>query len=329
MHLGFLKFLPLVLATILSQKVSAQVQQGVTDLDLLPLSLPAAYDGLPCGKVFRVATHLVPPFIKIDTSKCANQKCPPEAFGSDGGLTYQFVMKELRDELTQICKDLGQSERIEFDWYLPPKDRTNSYSALEMVCQGSFKPDLASSQGVNSTENKCASSTLQGYRGPSEAGTCQFIGDPTCVSPGPDFAIGAIHVSPESWQKISMSEPFFTFKQLVVKRPLEKPDPASEFLKVYAAFSGELWIYIMVEIIVVWLLFLVTEGPYNEECLEGGYTLYFDCFYWSFTTLLCGVDKDAITVGGKIVFTGHLFFCFILVATYTGAGKSTPSRKGE
>jgi hypothetical protein len=35
--------------------------------------------------------------------------------------------------------------------------------------------------------------------------------------------------------------------------------------------------------------------------------------------MLTGVDKDAVTLGGKLIFVGHLFFCSILVATYTGA----------
>ena len=313
--------LPVLAASLCALSLaSAQVAGGVQQSlpVLLPLIEKSAYDGIPCGKVFRVATHLAPPFIKVDTQKCSAQKCPPEAFGSDGGLTYEFVMNEVRDGLIQICKDRGDTPRVDFEWYLPATDRTNPRSALEMVCQGSFSPGQAAAESQAALVNRCKSGTPAGYKGPSPIGTCRQIGDQSCLSSGPDFAAGALHITPDALQMLSMTAPYYNFKQLTVKRPAEQPDLVTELTKVYAAFSNELWLCIMGEVLLVWLLFLATE-PYNDDCLEGGWTLYFDCFYWSFTTLLCGVDKDAVTVGGKIVFTGHLFFCFILCATYTGA----------
>ena len=248
-----------------------------------PLIEKSAYDGIPCGKVVRVATHLAPPFIKVDTQKCSAQKCPPEAFGSDGGLTYEFVMNEVRDGLIQICKDRGDTPRVDFEWYLPATDRTNPRSALEMVCQGSFSPGQAAAESQAALVNRCKSGTPAGYKGPSPIGTCRQIGDQSCLSSGPDFAAGALHITPDALQMLSMTAPYYNFKQLTVKRPAEQPDLVTELTKVYAAFSNELWLCIMGEVLLVWLLFLATE-PYNDDCLEGGWTLYFDCFYWSFTT---------------------------------------------
>ena len=280
----------------------------------LPLSVPSVYDTLPCGKVFRVAFHSAPPFIDVDTSACKDQKCPASAFGDDGGLTYEFITKDLVTALKQMCKDRGEPTDIRFDWYLPASDRTLQSSAVEMVCLQSFSPGgLDGTTANTSAVNRCAA-----YQGPSKIGTCNFIGDPTCASSGPDFAAGSIHVSASTSQLLSLTSAFYNFKQVVVKRPAQQPDLTKDLLNVFAAFSGELWFYIMLEICVVWLLLLGTEGPFNDECLEGGKTLFFDCFYWSFTTMLAGVDKDAVTIGGKIVFIGHLFFCFILCATYTG-----------
>lgn len=91
------------------------------------------------------------------------------------------------------------------------------------------------------------------------------------------------HITTDALQRLSMTAPYYNFKQLTVKRPAEQPDLVTELTKVYAAFSNELWLCIMGEVLLVWLLFLATE-PYNDDCLEGGWTLYFDCFYWSFTT---------------------------------------------
>ena len=64
----------LVWSVLLAGGQAQQVPVGSTDLDLLPIAIESAYDGLPCGKVFRIATHIVPPFINVDATKCPNQK---------------------------------------------------------------------------------------------------------------------------------------------------------------------------------------------------------------------------------------------------------------
>ena len=61
----------------------------------------------PCGLRFRIATHTIAPFIMLDKAKCTNQRCPPEAFIGEGGLTYEFMMKHLLPKLVQQCKDLN------------------------------------------------------------------------------------------------------------------------------------------------------------------------------------------------------------------------------
>lgn len=227
-------------------------------------------------------------------------------------------MNELRDELIQICKDRGESPLVDFEWYLPASERTLASSAVEMVCQGTFRHEPVESSNVTQV-NRCESSRPGRYKGPSAVGSCRFIGDKTCKSDGPDLAAGAIHLSPSATQLLHMTTPYYNFKQLVVKRPKEPPDLQEAVKLVFAPFSLWLWVCIVIEMLLVWVLLLGTEGPFNDEFLEGGWTLYFDTLYWSISTMLAGVDKDAVTFGGKVVFTGHLFFCFILVATYTGA----------
>jgi hypothetical protein len=140
--------------------------------------------------------------------------------------------------------------------------------------------------------NRCPTSIPGVYNGPSRIGTCSYVGDPTCISSGPDFAAGAIHVSPSSSTLLSLTSPYYDFRQMLVKRPAKPQVLSKELLNVFAAFSPELWMYIMIEIFAVWLLLLGTEGPYNDEFLEGGTTVVFDCFYWSFTTMLAGVHPN-------------------------------------
>ena len=162
-------------------------------------------------------------------------------------------MTELRDSLIQSCKDRGESPVVEFDWYLPSRERTLASSAVEMVCQGTFRHQPVES--LNAThENRCESSRLGVYKGPSEAGKCRFIGDTTCTSAGPDFAAGAIHLSPSVTQLLHMTTPYYNFKQLVVKRPKEPPDIQESVKLVFAPFSLWLWICIIVEMLLVWVL---------------------------------------------------------------------------
>jgi len=49
-------------------------------------------------------THNTPPWIIVDASKCIDQKCPPVAFGEDGGLTYRFMMDKMLPQLRKFCE---------------------------------------------------------------------------------------------------------------------------------------------------------------------------------------------------------------------------------
>ena len=90
-------------------------------------------------------------------------------------------------------------------------------AALEMVCQGSFSPDQAAAESQAALVNRCKSGTPAGYKGPSPIGTCRQIGDQSCLSSGPDFAAGALHITPDALQMLSMTAPYYNFKQLTVK----------------------------------------------------------------------------------------------------------------
>jgi len=55
----------------------------------------AEMDCAHCGKKFRIATHVAPPFINVDVDKCVEQKCPREALGDNGGVVYKLMMKHI------------------------------------------------------------------------------------------------------------------------------------------------------------------------------------------------------------------------------------------
>ena len=58
-------------------------------------------DNAHCGKKFRIATHVSPPFIIIDdVTKCVDQKCGPEAFGANP-VTCKAPSARSGPELTQ------------------------------------------------------------------------------------------------------------------------------------------------------------------------------------------------------------------------------------
>ena len=62
-------------------------------------------DNAHCGKKFRIATHVSPPYIMIqDWSKCVDQKCGPEAFGNNGGVVYKLMMEHILPQLRTYCK---------------------------------------------------------------------------------------------------------------------------------------------------------------------------------------------------------------------------------
>jgi len=64
----------------------------------------ADMDSAHCGKKFRIATHVAPPFINVDVDKCVEPKCPPEAFGDNGGVVYKLMMEHILPQLRTYCK---------------------------------------------------------------------------------------------------------------------------------------------------------------------------------------------------------------------------------
>jgi len=61
-------------------------------------------DNAHCGKKFRIATHVMPPFVQLDVTKCVEQKCGPEAFGDDGGVIYKLMTEHVLPQLRTYCK---------------------------------------------------------------------------------------------------------------------------------------------------------------------------------------------------------------------------------
>ena len=292
---------------------------------------------MPCGKKIRVATHNFPPFTRIDTNKCVNQVCPPKAFGcnlegagcNDGGITYRLVEKEIKKGLQAECKKLGKSETIVFEWYVPTSDTTSASSPISMLCNSAFD-NGATQPGSNSSSTLCPSAIEGGpleYKGPANAtGVCSGpkaeVAPGKCVSPGPDMAAGSIQIRIDRLSRVQFSSSFLTVSQQVaIRRP-----SADNFFKdlpvnlglIFGPFEPMLWVYIMVEILVITVVLLFTEGAVNDSIAEG-WTSLIDAFYWSFTTVLGGADKAPVSVGGKIVFVAHAIFALIIGATYTGA----------
>ena len=96
-------------------------------------------DNAHCGKKFRIATHVSPPFIIIDdVTKCVDQKCGPEAFGANGGIVYKLMMEHVLPQLRKYCRESGYPDSVDFDWYLPPLtvDWSSSEKAVENLDLG-------------------------------------------------------------------------------------------------------------------------------------------------------------------------------------------------
>ena len=70
-------------------------------------------DHAHCGKKFRIATHVMPPFVMLDVAKCTEQKCGPEAFGDNGGVVYKLMMEHVLPQLQTYCKVRGTSLRAD------------------------------------------------------------------------------------------------------------------------------------------------------------------------------------------------------------------------
>ena len=101
-----------------------------------------------CGKKFRIATHIAPPYIMVDVDKCVAQKCGPEAFGDNGGVVYKLMMEHILPQLRTYCKVVSPricrpylSLRIVRTPLLPVHWRRNS----------NRRPDTPSSSTLNGT----------------------------------------------------------------------------------------------------------------------------------------------------------------------------------
>jgi hypothetical protein len=64
-----------------------------------------------CGKKFRIATHVAPPYVMVDVDKCVAQKCGPEAFGNNGGVVYKLMMEHVLPQLRKYCQVLPHTRR--------------------------------------------------------------------------------------------------------------------------------------------------------------------------------------------------------------------------
>ena len=283
---------------------------------------------LPCGKTMRVATHVFPPFVNIDRTKCDGQRCPKAAFGchsdlpvgcSKGGITYRFVENDLKAELKKQCKALGKSEVIAFEWFVPPSDLSSASSPVSMVCNGAYN-----SSGLALQNGLCASGTpghAHEYKEVGKGGnsSCDAVKG-TCA--GPDLAAGSIQIRIDRLSLLHFSTAYLTVSQQVVVRAPSNSQFFADLPKnmglIFAPFENMLWAYIMAEIGVMTLILLFVDGAVNDDIAEGWESIP-DAFYWSFTTILGGADKAPVSIGGKVVFVAHAIFALIIAATYTGA----------
>jgi len=276
------------------------------------------YSTAHCGKKFRIATHHSPPLINIDTTKCINQLCPSTAFVNGGGLTYQIMNNEVLTNLKSICKANGLSTFVVFEWYIPRVNPSSPDAAVEMVCQGSFSALAPATINTTYSGQRCAAAA-KAYNGPSITTECASIGDPTCASPGPDLVAGAIPIASRFSDLLAFTTSYYQFQQHIVKRPIPPQIPTDGLVNVFLPFTGWLWGAILLECIAVFVSLLVIESPYNTEHIRQGKAMFFDTWYWVICTLCASPDKDAFTVGGRIVYLSHLFFGTLITATYTGA----------
>ena len=158
-----------------------------------------------CGRRFRILFHVSEPFTIVDQTLCTPSpftrdtttlKCPAKAFRGDGGLTYDMMTSHLAGILTGYCVANGAPEsKIEFDWYVIRNNPRSEDAVLSMMCNGGF---LANDTVTNVTAANPFCPSLSSYKGPSPNGTCNHVGDPACVSRGPDIVAGAIRLT-RSW----------------------------------------------------------------------------------------------------------------------------------
>ena len=162
------------------------------------------------------------------------------------------------------------------------------------------------------------------YKGPTSftEKNCKGIKDPGCVSTGPDFAAGAIQIRIDLLAKVQFSSSYMTFALQAAMRPDTVPDFGSDLMSnlgsIFLPFEEGLWIAIIIEIFVAFVILLFMEASVNDDIAEGFMAIP-DTYYWAFTTMLGGADKAPATIGGRFLFIAHAVFALIIGATYTGA----------
>jgi len=148
---------------------------------------------------------------------------------------------------------------------------------------------------------------------------------------------------------VDFSLPYMTESQVVVKRP----DPlftvsASRLLTIFRPFTGLLWFTIIVEVLIVWILIMLTEAgvighlfartekvkhitkkkrkrkageSLRNVAIAGGIHAIYDSFFWSMGSAFDpgGPGKAPTTVSGRFIMLAHWFFLVVMAATYTGS----------
>jgi len=213
---------------------------------------------------------------------CVDQVCKKDAFGctvdgcNKGGITYRFVEVDLKAQLKKQCEALKMPGDVTFTWYLPPESRTSATSTIAMLCNGAWNESIVRLEG-----SMCKSAIPGGeaeYKGPSDsADICTGPNDPAgagqCRSPGPDMAAGSVQIRIDRLSLVQFSSAYLTVTQQVAIRP-EKPqnffeDIPKNMMTVFGPFDQMLWIFILVEVIIITAIFLFVEAAVNPDISEG------------------------------------------------------------
>ena len=308
-------------------------------------------DNAHCGKKFRIATHVSPPFIIIDdVTKCVDQKCGPEAFGANGGIVYKLMMEHVLPQLRKYCRESGYPDSVDFDWYLPPLtvDWSSSEKAVEMVCHGQFHRKFL--QPLSAGQPFCPAGAQ--YKGPSPSDAMAKAGQrPTCsgayapesagcVSSGPDLALGAVHVTGDNLHMLDFSVPYLAVEQVVVKRKVDQlfmtivQERIDDIFAIFLPMTFGAWMLILAEMVLMTCILLIVEATIFKACcsccrdtlerndtVAPGFHALIDCWYWAFSMSFDpgGSGKSPKKAAGRINIVVHCFFVVIIVASYTGS----------
>jgi hypothetical protein len=97
------------------------------------------------------------------------------------------------------------------------------------------------------------------YKGPSAKGVCNSRDDSTCVSPGPDIAIGLIDITVLRLDIFQFSTPYHYTRQAIVRQPIKLTSVSDAFLNIFKCFSVSAWIVIAVEVLAATILLYLIE----------------------------------------------------------------------